>query len=1241
MDPLRQSLPPSFEACQFSVPEVRQPAPAGSFCAEASLLNHEESYELKRLQLGTFFRESAMLAIPPYPAFTFRAGMCCFLAKIVQDIQEPNEDPRHLSCLPIVERSALLKQIQVLLQSILLPIQKDIDYLAKESYAFQYVTDHCSHLFPCLRSLSSPSGYTEFFDKPIAEIMKEPVPPISQNSFLQTVLFSYACLLKAKSFVDLTGKSSAFSMMGTSLEMFLSLSFPRHRLDRLTACQKRWTDLLPEYRATVEELDQHLAFVKQVQERLLRLEHSFITRREFNELGQSCMKISEKLIQCFTNIGGLFNDIVQVLPKSEEYLTECPPEEQQSVTRCNEMLALASESFVSDFLMKRLSFTLILAMIDTLNQAPLAQRQIRVREWALAHGLSTPEWQEMTVRQVICNLLSYIVRELFVEMHGVEGVRGLPILRQRNIVVWMKNIIELLARSGTGNPQPVDLTISRVCLELEKILSRQFPWIEGLSTALSAQELFDQSLGDVCCILLPFRDPVKILEKVAVSNKWLISLQPPIEHIEEFLPRVDCLFPHVLVHHLLDPIRLPLEISRARRMRQRQMTWQNESESFSEAAKRYCQTFDEKQFAAKASSCPLEQLISSMREVLQEYQLQHQSICTKAITCLDEALRLLPSEEQFLQEYPDKRATEAAKLLNRQQLTVRRKQIQDAKGALFFKRLFAPVVFALFDQDMQMVCQLPHHSSKAEIERVCEIDTKELEEILASLEVARPVTPPRAQRARHVMSPPPPPSVSVTLPPRLDERADSAFVALAAAPPVIEPSDRLLECVHAHIRSREPHDIPSAFPFFAALHRNLLIGPTGRLSPPMGMSTMSVGHISTRMKGVCNHLYLGACGLELIGKLLAAQRSDLMNAIIPTWMADRYLVSELHGDVQSLLSRNEQPSHHSLLELEGFLSHGRKLPDHLHEYIVHLSEGIIWYRYGASLTGRDQAGHSSELYWLNVCNKLAIDNQAMDERTRMEFLEFVAQKQHASYELMYHTLSATSSDEGLERVGTVIGDYLQRWKTVQKGCVCASVQAEPSLLLVSMRQLVERARACYQTLERRIPNSKKARLLREIVLHVVRLQHTLEVAELFPLTHLFSFYYRNVLNAQWLLEHVYKLACYLHHLPIVQSHKFEEYEESLSTIGEARILPPLEELREYNSGVSLHYESLSQLPLHPFEQYQRMLEHDSLAVLSEDGFTHVSMRPFDSKACFQERANHLVGLLIAKLLPFFDQVSRQ
>ena len=444
------------------------------------------------------------------------------------------------------------------------------------------------------------------------------------------------------------------------------------------------------------------------------------------------------------------------------------------------------------------------------------------------------------------------------------------------------------------------------------------------------------------------------------------------------------------------------------------------------------------------------------------------------------------------------------------------------------------------------------------------------------------------------------------------------------------------------MRERVPISIPRGLVHFAALHRDPFVRPASRQAFLQGMTSHArEGEIMPRMRGLYNHLYLSACGVELMTNLLRDGRSDLLSAVLPVWIADRYLMAELQGDVLFLDRGERPPERHSLLVFEEVFSHKKPLSLEARDYLRQLSSGIFWYRY--SLARRDEAmeAQSSEWRWFERCHQLTREGRKLDSEKQAELIEFIKTKQSVSYHLLYHSFPPVQ--EEMDRCVELIKGHFESWKRafLERGQACSPSLAAPILSseeVAFFDQMIDKVKAFLSGPSSEEPVEEQRRTIEEVLFHLIRFKNSIEIASLYPDDHFMAFHYRSMLHVQWLFEHIYQLGCMLAGCVVERTHRFLDYEEALNRSPKGRPFPPLDMFFEYNCGIGLHYEELFSLPLCPFEEYRLFLEQNCFQAMSEDGFTPVGARTCLSKDLYEARLHRLVRGLFDVLHPFFESL---
>ena len=1281
MDPLRQLIFPLHAAVSISEARVVAPSGASESLQDGGEAVHEEAvlapgapqasvgvlstgdadaerlgrerqveYEAKRRMLADYIRENHSDFLNT-SHLTLGQQLSYLVLKLLMNRVDVKSEYAIAISSDDIRRLVFVigSLVSVLLKS---DVDKDQSCIISERVAIAEIQRICGDQSILMTTWFYFFSHKEFFDKTIFSICGMVAPHVTPYRFLLPLAFMYDML------VDMCSACGDEPPSHSDLEVCLRcwalpLSLRRkgqmNRLIDEDLIKKRKANEPQNHPDLTARYCKSLFFVSSMKPQDLWCS----IENEMKNVGHNQQFLLMDMETRFENVKiPLLDGILEVLPTDEEFHAECPDADLSNLQACRKDLALCSSWAHLELQVKRVAFRLLESTLHTYHVELQNERQNLIMQILQKHNLVNPIITACSLRQVLCVFMRELIMRVLGKLPVGDSRLSMTLVERKNVLFYVKNIIEFISKVNPKEPQKIDALIEVSCSVLKQKFQDESPFLFDLLLLLKCQESFDQCISSMCQQTGSPVSPSELLVYLMSNMIGMYNMFPPVKAIE----CTDSSSFVTLVIGCLNIDRLSMSQARVRQMKKMAKEW---SKFATDGHTLVWMRFEKLSNSILQNEVlEIQDAVCTIRELGKELKEKRMSLCEKTHEYLTKILDFLPNEDVFKQEYPDKKASDAVKRLSFSLVEDHRRYVKDVQGVITFVKSLTPPVFDLFDRDMQAISSLMLKSlsvamseslpgSKCDSEECLEADILELNEILSGLTLESSVQASQGEKKGGRKSKSPPPCAVAPLPPpgaSADEDDDVVEVICPVA--VASSSSRLLEFFDREIQKRPPHDVPSVFPKFARLHKNFMGTMGGRLSPIIGLDAqqhVNVGPMRIRMNGLCNHLYLESCGFDILGKLQRAQRMDLMSAIVPTWMADRYLVAELQGDVQLLACGNAYPVVHSLSALKGVLSGESELPVYLSEYIDQLSKGLVWYRYGRESQSIEHLQESSEWRWLDVCNTLALQDRSMTQDQEREFVAFVAQKHQHSYELMYHSLAASSSDKGLLDIASLFRPYLDQWKMTQQEAAQSPTLCAASPIVLDMNRLIEAAKRMYESQVKKHASRKMTQMMRELVLHLTRFKHTIDVSELFPETHLWPYYYRNMLNIQWIIEGVYKIACSYHNLKDCKSHKFRDYEILLDSVPSSRLLPPLDVFSEYNLGVHVHYEAF---PVSDFlgntclREYQAILEQGSRAALDGADYVTQDKKAVDAQGCFRQRVGFLVHSLSERLLPVFDRLMR-
>lgn len=828
----------------------------------------------------------------------------------------------------------------------------------------------------------------------------------------------------------------------------------------------------------------------------------------------------------------------------------------------------------------------------------------------------------LTIRQVLFCQLQLLIQELKSQSDTDEEMNLATIQSERDCVVEIGILAKCCTYLKPGCVLPLE---PRALQAIEKLKARyptKFPFLRVLRELFCYKDFLNQPIATIAKQPLDPYIPKKTFRKLLIAYQWLTTMAFPIENLRsrgEILE--DC------YEMCINSIRLSGDSEK--KLEEVMRSWDAYAAGRNLAAEieyRYRLTLNEAidDLEQNIPAWSLRTIKEKICESIAVYAEASQQGYSRELQVIERFLEAMPSEAAYRGTY-GKKISPVQLEVDIVRLNFCRRQLESIKAFIVFGKGVEQFSFDAFRQDL---ASLRFPQKPDGIDSYAEADSSELLELLTRGVIQKTIC----------ASPPSPTTQSRKY--KKKEATSSApsleVPALVHRVPVKESSMSALSCFLDTVESAcSREDAPRKITHFSVIHKNIFEGFFDK-AEPSNMSQI----IRYRMRELSNHLFLSSCGFELMSKLIQKNRLELLSAVFPCWILDRYLMVELHGDVQSLLQGYGVPERHSLHQTIDFISQRGPCPKKLREYIKGLSNGIFWYRYFVSYRNDTFSQSSQEFMWLQTCHELAQETKRVDPKLKTEIVDFIQDRQASSLQLLYQTLSSYCGYESMPQIGERVGAYLLEWKNAflqaqdSSSSDCRDGIFQPEIDRFS--HLIEHARrACFSLTDQ--PDMVVHRsILEEILLHLHSLKNVLEVASLCSEPHLLGFLMRNVLNVQWLREHMYLLECNLLHLSVSRTHNFRVYEEALRASGR-RISRELPEFLEFNCGIALHYEELYQRPTPPFASYRQILEQNFKEATYEEGYTTVGAATHDSRGSFVEHVRRVSALIETALVPLLDR----
>ena len=470
--------------------------------------------------------------------------------------------------------------------------------------------------------------------------------------------------------------------------------------------------------------------------------------------------------------------------------------------------------------------------------------------------------------------------------------------------------------------------------------------------------------------------------------------------------------------------------------------------------------------------------------------------------------------------------------------------------------------------------------------------------------------------------------------------------------PAFSPFNILEMFTHNRLSEKPPISIPRGITEWTALHLALMTGRTEKLKEQHINQSVEENlsqTISPYVRSIFNHMYLGSCSFELISKLIHLNRPDLLSAIVPMWVADRYLTIELYGSAVAHIQQKNLLDHHSLIQVKETTSDLQTLPKDLSNYLTDLSEGILWYRYPVTQHDFLLQHHipiTDEFRWIQFFDQLSAGTQIIKPSTMNAFIDFANEKLLCSFKILYNSFFSENK-EALIPLITPLHDHLKHHgqflkDTLEKATRTSaySQKETQSKNFIQEKQtlssLITRSALCQQ----KAPTTAIKTIVEEIMTQLIRIKNTLEIIDICQDRHLFSFLLRNLLNSQWLFENIYNLELMILGNSPIHSHKFHEYETLLDRHPAGRLTPPLDALNPYNCNIWLHYEALCDKNIPPLNDYLHLLKNNIREATCDSEFTPAGISPKDGLEYMQKHAHCICGLLDQALQPLLNKLEK-